>query len=69
MWARFIQYFSREKLRFGLTKEELERTDMDYDEEWSEFDYERLIIKGGRPTGITAIMTNDKVMVTEVSEP
>lgn len=63
----FSGFFKPATTRFGLTKEELERTDMDYDETEPEFDYERLIVKNGLPVGTSAVIVNDGIIETEVS--
>ena len=69
MLARVWQYFlGREKKRLGLTKEELERMDLDYDEDDCEFDYERFMVKDGEVHGVTATITNDQIIDTEVSD-
>jgi len=70
MLARLWQYFlGREKKRLGLTREELERMDLDYDEEYGEFDYERFMVKDGEVHGVTATITNDQIVDTEASDP
>src|SRR5438477_213084 len=69
MLTRLSQYlFDRGKKRLGLSRVELERADMDYDEFGPEFDYERLMVKNGRPIGISAIIANDEITETEVSK-
>jgi hypothetical protein len=68
MLTRLFHYlFDREKKRFGLTRDELERADMDYDEVSPEFDYERLMVKNGRPVGISAVIANNEITETDVS--
>ncbi len=68
MLTRLFHYlFYREKKRLGLTRDELERADMDYDEANPEFDYERLMVKNGRPVGISAIIADNEITETEVS--
>jgi len=54
-------FFKPATKRFGLTREELERTDIDYDETEPELDYERLIAKNGLPVGTSAVI----VRITE----
>jgi hypothetical protein len=70
MLARVWQYFlGREKKQLGLTKEERERMDLDYDSDDCEFDYERFMVKDGEVHGVTATITNDQIIDTEVSDP
>ena len=68
MFTRLSRYlFGRETKFFGLTKDELERVDMDFDETDPDFDYERLIIKDGRPFGISATISGREITETEAS--
>jgi hypothetical protein len=68
MLTRLFHYlFAREKKRLGLSKDELDRVDMDFDEPDPEFDYERLMVENGRPVGISAVIANDEITETEVS--
>lgn len=67
MLSRLFHYFDREKKRLGLTRDELQRADMDYDEPGPEFDYERLMVENGRPVGVSAVIADDEITETEVS--
>ena len=72
MLNRILQYFGiREKKRFGLTKMELDRVDLDYDEGNSAFDPEKLMINlAGHVVGTTATIENDRIIeiAKEVSD-
>jgi hypothetical protein len=72
MLYRFLQFFGvREKKRFGLTKMELDRVDLDYDEGNSAFDPEKLMINlAGHVVGTTATIENDRIIeiAKEVSD-
>jgi hypothetical protein len=71
MLNRFLQFFGvREKKRFGLTKMELDRVDLDYDEGNSAFDPEKLMINAGHVVGTTATIENDRIIeiAKEVSD-
>ena len=71
MLYRILQFFGvREKKRFGLTKMELDRVDLDYDEGNSAFDPEKLMINAGHVVGTTATIENDRIIeiAKEVSD-
>ena len=71
MFTRFLQFFGGgEKKRLGLTKEELDRMDIDFDEDSTAFDYEKIMIKNGLVVGTTATINvqNAQIKATEASD-
>lgn len=71
MLERLLQLLGiRERKRFGLTKEELARMEFDFDEDYSAFDYERMMVKMGQVVGTTATIDVDlaEVKDTPVSD-
>jgi hypothetical protein len=70
MLNRFLQYFGiREKKRFGLSQDVLDRVDMAYDEDFSAFDYERIMVEEGDVVGTTATIDNDEITATTERYP
>ena len=72
MFSRIFQYLGLgEKKRFGLSKMVLDRVDLEYDEENSAFDPEKLMIKMGHVVGTTAEIENDRIIeiAREESDP
>jgi len=73
MLHRFLQFLGpRENKRFGLTKTVLDIVDLDYDEENSAFDPDKLMIDAaGHVVGTTANLENGTIIenAKEVLDP
>ena len=65
MLRRILQYFGiREKKRFGLSQDVLDRVDMSYDEDFPAFHYERMMVERGDVVGKTATIDKDEIKAT-----
>ena len=65
MLARLLQLFGiREKKRFGLTQEMLDQVDIGVDEDFSAFDFERMMVEDGNVVAKTATIDNDEITPT-----
>jgi hypothetical protein len=65
MFARAARFFfGRSGKSTGLTRAELDRIDMDFDDSESVFDHERFMVENGQVVGITATIDDDQITAT-----
>jgi hypothetical protein len=65
MFARAARFFfGRSVKSTGLTRAELDRTDMDFDDSESVCDHERFMLENGEVVGITATIHNNQITET-----
>jgi hypothetical protein len=64
MFSRFFHYILDLFQPQGLTLEDLSRMDVNYDEDLTVFDLERMQLEDGEVVGTTAVVKNHELVLT-----